>query len=161
MKHMVARGSVKDSACKMLTMPKISCENLLTFEYGVVQTCVNLLDVQKYCKMNIWFQESAVIELRISIFANSNIVKKGAPRAWCPSRYLLIYHPSIGNTAMRTLQFFEAWCLVRSTHQDFASLRGQVPLICLRPIFFIFVWTRFQIPSLQSLFSSFLFLPDV
>ena len=40
------------------------CED---FEFRAVQRCENLVDLEKRCKMSIWTQKSALIQLRTSL----------------------------------------------------------------------------------------------
>ena len=49
------------------------CED---FEFRAVQRCDNLVDLEKRCKMSIWTQKSALIQLRTSLLKFDDLAEK-------------------------------------------------------------------------------------
>ena len=50
-----------------------NCED---FEFRAVQRCENLVDLEKRCKMSIWTQKSALIQLRTSLLKFDDLAEK-------------------------------------------------------------------------------------
>ena len=48
----------------------------MIFEFRAVQRCENLVDLEKRCKMSIWTQKSALIQLRTSLLKFDDLAEK-------------------------------------------------------------------------------------